>query len=51
LEPSEVTPDSVATLAKAALENPAPAIGVIRQEIAAMPHPIEVLHDLVSTFG
>jgi UDP:flavonoid glycosyltransferase YjiC (YdhE family) len=51
LEPSQTTPDAIATLAKAALEDHRPGVDAARAEIAAMPHPAEVLELLVARFG
>jgi UDP:flavonoid glycosyltransferase YjiC (YdhE family) len=51
LEPSQATPDAVATLAKAALEDHRPAVDAARAEIAATPHPAEVLELLTTRFG
>jgi UDP:flavonoid glycosyltransferase YjiC (YdhE family) len=51
LEPSEATPDAIATLAKVALVDDRPAAEAARQEIAAMPHPADVLDQLVARFG
>ena len=47
LEPSQVTADAVATLARAALEGHRPAVDAVRGEIARMPHPAEVVDRLV----
>jgi Glycosyltransferase family 28 C-terminal domain len=51
LEPRNVTPEAVATLARRALQERRPAVEAVRDEIAAMPHPREVLDDLVEQFG
>ena len=51
LEPRQVTPEAVATLAgKAMLERRLTAHAA-RREIAAMPHPSEVIEDIVDEFG
>ena len=47
LEPSEATSEAVTTLARAALEHRRPAVDAVRQEIAAMPHPDDVLEPLL----
>jgi UDP:flavonoid glycosyltransferase YjiC (YdhE family) len=47
LEPSQVTPDAVATLARSALTERRPAVDAVRDEIARMPHPAEALNRLV----
>jgi UDP:flavonoid glycosyltransferase YjiC (YdhE family) len=51
LEPSQTTPDAVATVAKAALVEPRPAVAAVRAEIMATPHPTEVLELLTTRFG
>jgi UDP:flavonoid glycosyltransferase YjiC (YdhE family) len=51
LEPSQTTPDAVATMAKAALVEPRPAVDQVRAEIAALPDPAEVVDLLVTWFG
>jgi Glycosyltransferase family 28 C-terminal domain len=51
LEPRHVTPESVATLARRAMNEHRPTVDAVRDEIAAMPHPREVLDDLVERFG
>jgi UDP:flavonoid glycosyltransferase YjiC (YdhE family) len=48
LEPSQVTPDAVATAAKIALEEHRPAVDAVRDEIAAMPHPAQVLEQVIA---
>jgi Glycosyltransferase family 28 C-terminal domain len=51
LEPLQVTPETVATLATSAMQEHRPAVDAVREEIAAMPHPREVLKHLVDQFG
>ena len=43
LEPRDATADAVATLAKVVLEDDHPAVEATRAEIAALPHPADVL--------
>ncbi len=51
LTPAAVTPEAVATLARAALQgSDRPALDEVRDEIAAMPHPSEVVTQLVDRF-
>jgi UDP:flavonoid glycosyltransferase YjiC (YdhE family) len=51
LTPAAVTPDAVATLARAALRSSDRlALDEVRDEIAAMPHPSEVVTQLVDRF-
>ncbi len=47
LEPAAATPDAVAEAATAALAHRRPAVDVARAEIAALPHPAEVLDGLL----
>jgi UDP:flavonoid glycosyltransferase YjiC (YdhE family) len=47
LEPRQVTPEAVATLAASAMKTHRRAADAVRDEIAAMPHPREVLESLV----
>ena len=49
LEPAHVTPEAVACVAATELGNRRPAVEVMRAEIAAMPHPAEVLDQLART--
>jgi len=52
LEPLQVTADTVATLAKAALDEPErPLVEAARDEIAALPAPSVVVDQLVERFG
>jgi predicted glycosyltransferase len=51
LEPLQVTPETVATLATSAIQEHRPAVDAVREEIASMPHPREVLEHLVDQFG
>jgi UDP:flavonoid glycosyltransferase YjiC (YdhE family) len=51
LEPAEATPDAIATVAKVALEEDRPGADAARRELAALPHPREVLGDLVERFA
>jgi UDP:flavonoid glycosyltransferase YjiC (YdhE family) len=51
IEPARATPDAIATAAKAALEEPRPAVRRAQAEIAAMPAPADVLAALVARFG
>jgi UDP:flavonoid glycosyltransferase YjiC (YdhE family) len=51
LEPAQTTPDAVATLAKAALVEPCPAVDAVRAEIAALPDAADVVDLLVARFG
>jgi len=51
LEPSHVTPDAVRRAAGTELAGTRPAIGVVRQEIAAMPDPSEALDQLAARIG
>lgn len=51
LEPRQVTPETVATLAASAMNTRRRAADAVRDEIAAMPHPREVLAHLVDHFG
>jgi UDP:flavonoid glycosyltransferase YjiC (YdhE family) len=51
IEPSQVTPDAVATMAKAALVDSRPAVDAVRAEITAMPHPAEVLELILTRLG
>ncbi len=46
LEPDHVTPEAVACVAAAELGNRRPAVADVRAEIAAMPHPADVLDRL-----
>ncbi len=51
IEPSDVTADAVATLAKVAMAERRPAVDAVRAELAAMPAPATVLDRLVARFG
>ena len=51
LEPARVTPDSVAAAAADAMHRRRPTAAAVRQEMAAMPGPHEVLEQLVARFG
>jgi UDP:flavonoid glycosyltransferase YjiC (YdhE family) len=51
LEPRHVTADAVAALAGSALDEHRSAVDDVRDEIAAMPHPTEVLGQLLDAFG
>lgn len=51
LEPSQVTPEAVASLAKSALDVHRPAVDAVRDEMARMPHPSDVLERLVQRIG
>ena len=51
LEPSDITPETVARAAVAELGNVRPSALAVADEIAAMPDPAEVLDQLVSRFG
>jgi hypothetical protein len=51
LEPRHVTPEAVSTLATRALNVPRAGVFAIRDEIAAMPDPSDVLDDLVDRFA
>ena len=51
LEPRQVTPLAVAKLAKMSLAQHRPAVDEVRDEIAAMPHPADVLESIVEQFG
>jgi UDP:flavonoid glycosyltransferase YjiC (YdhE family) len=51
LEPSQATPQAVATLAESALEQRRPAVDAVREEIAAMPHPAELVDEVLTAFG
>jgi UDP:flavonoid glycosyltransferase YjiC (YdhE family) len=51
LEPPQVTPDAVTRAAAAELGHHRPAVDAVSAEIAAMPHPADVLEELVSRIG
>jgi UDP:flavonoid glycosyltransferase YjiC (YdhE family) len=51
LEPSAATPETVAAAASCALAHRRPAVDAARDEIAALPHPAEVLDELTARFG
>jgi UDP:flavonoid glycosyltransferase YjiC (YdhE family) len=51
LEPSAVMPHSVATEAERALTHRRPAGDTARRQIAAMPHPADVLDELIARVG
>ncbi len=51
LEPAQITPVSVATAAADAMQPRRPAAAAVRQEMAEMPSPHEVLELLVTRFG
>jgi UDP:flavonoid glycosyltransferase YjiC (YdhE family) len=51
LEPQDVTPDAVATRAREALEGNRSAVDRVRDEIAALPHPSEVLEQVLARLG
>ena len=48
LEPTQETPDAVATLAKLELVERRPALDAMRDEIAAMPHPAEAFAQVLA---
>jgi UDP:flavonoid glycosyltransferase YjiC (YdhE family) len=51
LEPSEATPDAIATAATTSLQAARPGAERVREQIAAMPSPADVLADLCDEFG
>jgi hypothetical protein len=51
LEPAHVTADAVGRAAATELANDRAAIGAVREEIAAMPDPSEVLGQLATRIG
>lgn len=51
LHPAQATPEAVANLARLALDEHRPAVDAVRDEIAAMPHPAELVDDVLATFG
>jgi dipeptidyl aminopeptidase/acylaminoacyl peptidase len=51
LEPAHVTADAVGRAAATELASDRAAIGAVRQEIAAMPHPSDVLEQLAARIG
>jgi UDP:flavonoid glycosyltransferase YjiC (YdhE family) len=51
LEPSHVTSDAVGLAAAAELADDRPSVALVRQEIAAMPDPSEVLEELATRIG
>ncbi len=51
LEPAEATAGAITTAAKTALHEPRPAAERVREQIAAMPSPSDVLIDLCDEFG
>ena len=48
LEPAKATPDAVAALAAATLAERPPVLAAVRAEIAALPHPAEVVEPLLT---
>jgi UDP:flavonoid glycosyltransferase YjiC (YdhE family) len=51
LEPAQATPDAVAALAAATLEERRPELDAVRAEIAALPHPAEVVEPLLAAIA